>query len=151
MIEWYKSDNLIILFDKKPSVSIRYSTPESTKEQIESIKQYPFVNDKKLKVFIKDKEQGCSFIIPEGYLFDGMTIPRFAWTLIGVSKEDNRGLIAALIHDYICLHKHVIMNNRALSTNIFNALLEVGGMNKLRRFVMKNSVAMYQTLCCRWN
>ena len=151
MIEWYKSDNLIILFDKKPSVSIRYSTPESAKEQIESIKQYPFVNDKKLKVFIKDKEQGYSFTIPEGYMFDGMTIPRFAWTLIGVSKEDNRGLIGALIHDYICLHKHAVLNNRALSTNIFNALLEVGGMNKLRRFIMKNSVAMYQTLCCRWN
>lgn len=152
MIEWYKSEKLSIFFDEIPHVGVRYVLPSSSELEKLSIKQYPFINRKALSVKLFDHIKGKSygFNIPKGYCYDGMTIPRFAWTLIGVSKEDNRGLIAALIHDYLTENKGIINNDRALSTNVFNALLEAGGFNPLRRFIMKNSVACFQTLFCNW-
>lgn len=151
MIEWYSDNDLKILFSHKPKVNIRYTTQRSTQREIASIKKYPFANKKELEVIIVKVKDDITFgfIIPV-FNFDGLSIPRFAWTLIGVSKEDNRGLIAALVHDWLCLHKDLINYDRALSTNVFNALLIVGGMNPIQRFFMKNAVAIFQTLFCRW-
>lgn len=152
MIEWYKDDNIGIYFDDTPHACVRYPLPSMTDKEKEMIRKYPFVNRKDLRVKLEDceREKTYKFTIPKGYCYDGMTIPRFAWTLIGVSKENNCGLIAALIHDYLCEHKDIIDNNKSLSTNVFNALLKTGGFNSFRRFVMKNSVACFQTLFCKW-
>lgn len=152
MIKWYTDEEIAIEFDKIPMVSVRYPLPSMTKAEKKAISKYPFINKQELKVKLTDKkeEKDYQFVIPKGYCFDGMTIPRFAWTLIGVSKENNKGIVAALLHDYLCINKEVIENNRALSTNVFNALLITGGMNPVRRFVMKNSVACFQTLFCGW-
>lgn len=151
MITWYNDENLKIEFDIEPDVRIRYTTPFSTDIEIASIKKFPFRNKKPLEVRIEDKIKGrlYGFTIP-AYNFDGLTIPRFAFSLIGVAKQDNRGLIAACLHDWLCLHKNLIWYDRALSTNVFNALLKVGGMDKLRRFIMKNSVAFFQTFFADW-
>ena len=43
-----------------------------------------------------------------------------------------------------------IDNNRALSTDVFNALLKTAKVNPISRFFMKNSVAMFQTMFCGW-
>lgn len=152
MIEWYKSDKLSIFFSDTPHVCVRYVLPSSTPDEVKSIKKYPFICKTNLTVALFDhvKNKSYKFTIPKGYCYDAMTIPRFAWSLIGVSKEDNRGLIAALLHDYLTTNRELIDNDRALSTNVFNALLEVGGMNKFKRFIMKNAVACYQTLFCDW-
>lgn len=151
MKEWYADNKLAVLFSCKPKVNIRYTTPNSTQREIASIKKYPFANKRTLEVIIVDKKKDIvhGFTIPI-FNFDGLSIPRFAWTLIGVSKEDNRGLIAALIHDWLCLHKELINYDRALSTNVFNALLIVGGMNFIQRFFMKISVSIFQTLFGDW-
>lgn len=152
MIEWYSDKDLAIYFDRVPMVGVRYPLPSMTKAEKKAMARYPFINKIELKVKLYDVKSGevYNFVIPKDYCYDGMTIPRFAWTLIGVSKEDSRGLVAALLHDYLCINKNVINNNRALSTNVFNALLKIGGMNAYRRFVMKNSVACFQTLFCGW-
>lgn len=151
MIEWYRDKNLLIEFSDKPQVAMQYALPSMTKEEKLRIEKYPFINKRNLDVHIVDKEGfHYHFTIPKAYSWDGMTIPRFAWTLIGVSKESNCGMIAALLHDYLTENKDIIENNRALSTNIFNALLKVGGINAFKRFFMKNSVACYQTLFCKW-
>lgn len=149
-IEWYKDKDLIIEFDKIPHVCVRYALPSDTDAEVKSKKKYPFINKHTLNVHIIYKSKHYYFTICKNYCYDGMTIPRCAWTLIGVSKESNCGLVAALLHDYLTENKDIIENNRALSTNIFNALLKVGGINSFRRFIMKNSVACYQTLFCRW-
>lgn len=151
MINWYEDKKLAILFSDIPDVRPRYITPYSDKKEIESINKYPFANKKPFEVLIKDKEtnRNYGFTIPE-YNFDGMTIPRFAWSLLGVSKEDRRGLVAACLHDWLCINKNLIWYDRALSTNVFNALLKVGGMNALKRFIMKNSVACFQSVVCDW-
>lgn len=151
MIKWYEDENLTIAFDRIPNVAMRYVLPSDTDAEITSKKKYPFINKHTLNVHIIDKEGfHYNFTIPKNYCYDGMTIPRFAWTLIGLSKESNCGMVAALLHDYMTENKDVIENNRSLSTNIFNALLKVGGINSFRRFIMKNSVACYQTLFCKW-
>jgi len=152
MIEWYKNKELSIFFDDVPHVSIRYALPSDTDAEVKSKKKFPFINKRTLEVRIFDHKKGRTygFTIPKNYCYDGCTIPRFAWSLIGVSKENNGGLIASMVHDYLTEHKELIMNDRALSTNVFNALLCVGHINPVRRFLMKNSVAMYQTLFCKW-
>lgn len=152
MIEWYSDKNLGIFFDSIPSVGIRYILPTHTDFEKKSIKKYPFINKKDLKatIFNHKKSTNYKFTIPKDYCYDGCTIPRFAWSLIGVSKENNCGLIASLLHDYLTTNRELIDNDRALSTNIFNALLIAGGMNTVRRFIMKNCVACYQTLFCHW-
>lgn len=151
-ITWYTDDKLAIYFSTMPCVAVRYIAPTSTNEEKMSITRFPFINKRELKVQLVDKKKGkvYNFVIPKSYCYDGMTIPRFAWTLLGVSKESNGGLIASLLHDYLTEHKQIIENDRALSTNVFNALLYVGEVNSIKRFFMKNSVACYQTLLCRW-
>lgn len=152
MIDWACNSDCLISFDKEPVVQVRVIKPYMTPLEKRSIQKYPFCCKKPLKVMIFDnkKFKQYDFEVKENYCYDGMTIPRFAWSLIGVSKEDNRGLIAALIHDYLTENKQIIDNDRALSTNVFNALLEAGNINPFKRFVMKSSVACYQTLFCKW-
>lgn len=151
-IDWACDENVLIAFDREPVVQVRVIKPTMSKLERQSAKLFPFINKTPLQVMVYDhkKFKQYNFTIPKGYCYDAMTIPRFAWSLIGVSKEDNRGLIASLLHDYLTTNKELIENDRALSTNIFNALLEVGGMNKFKRFIMKNAVACYQTLFCHW-
>lgn len=151
-IKWYEDKELAIFFDSIPKVAVRYIVPSMTKLERQGVKRYPFINKRDLKVaiFDKKKEKCYKFKIRKDYCYDGCTIPRFAWSLIGVSKENNCGLIASLIHDYLTTNRDLINNDRALSTNIFNALLIAGDMNLLKRFIMKNCVACYQTLFCDW-
>ena len=86
------------------------------------------------------------FIIPKGYCFDGASIPRIFWRIIG-PNTDNTFLVAAMVHDYLCENHSVIDNDRYLSTLIFNDLLEVGGVCKIKRWFMKHSVDNYQKFC----
>ena len=53
-------------------------------------------------------------------------------------------LIAAMVHDYMCLNHSVVNSNRYLSTLIFNDLLEVGGTPAFKRWLMKHSVDNFQ-------
>lgn len=146
MIEWYSDDILEIEFDKIPCVGIRYALPTMTEAEKKSIAKYPFVNKKDLKVKITYYTDVCEFIIPKDYCYDGASIPRMFWRIIG-AKTDNSFLVAALIHDWMCEHHEVVDNNRYLSTLIFNALLEVGGVSSFRRWLMKHSVDNFQKFC----
>lgn len=152
MIKWCENKKVIVYFSDIPYVSIRYAVPSMTDSEIKAVKKYPFINKRTITVSLVDKvkDRTYQFDIPKNYCYDGMTIPRFAWSLIGVSKENNCGLIASLVHDYLTTNRELINNDRALSTNVFNALLIAGDMNAIRRFIMKNCVACYQTLFCKW-
>lgn len=151
MFCWYSNSNVGIYFDKLPFVAVRYYIPSMSKEEKKSVEKYPFVCKKELKVCLKDikKHKEYYFIIPKGYCYDGASIPRFFWRVIG-SNCDNRFLIPALIHDVLCEHHEYIDCDRSFSTDIFNALLEESGVGIFKRFFMKNSVALYQTTCCNW-
>lgn len=152
MFCWYLNSKAGIYFDKLPSVGVRYYIPSMTKEEKKSIEKYPFICRKDLSVCLKDirKNKEYNFSIPKGYCYDGASIPRFFWRIIG-SNYDNRFLIPALIHDVLCEHHEYIKNDRSFSTDVFNALLESSGVYFLKRFFMKNSVALYQTIFCGWS
>ena len=103
-----------------------------------------------LKVWLFDhvKSKSYSFTIPKGYCFDGATIPRFLWRVIG-SKTDNTFLIAALIHDILCENHGYVNNDRNFSSKVFRALLISGGVGKVKAQVMYLAVDNFQRFC-KW-
>lgn len=145
-MEWYKSKGLVINFDKHPVVLERYVYPNCAKEEKKDILKKPYKNVEDLGIEVFYKQQLYSFMIPKGYLFDGASIPRVFWRLIG-ANTDNSFLIAAMVHDFMCENHGVVNNDRYLSTLIFNALLEVGGVCGVKRWLMKHSVDNFQKFC----
>ena len=100
---WYEDDDIAILFDQKPQVAVRVILPTMTIFEKESIKKYPFLNKRELKVALQDKKKQLqyTFIIPKGYTWDGASIPKLFWKFIG-SKTDSTFLIPSMIHDVLC-------------------------------------------------
>ena len=147
-ILWCENKKVAIYFDRIPDVDIRYPLPFMGQDGIRNIYDKPFINKEELEVTIKDLEDDTTyrFIIEEGYLFDGASIPRFFWRLIG-SNTDNSFLIPAMIHDKVCENHDWIDYNKPLSTEIFNCLLEANKVNKFKRWLMKHSVNFYQNFC----
>ena len=151
MMKWAENDKVIIYFDDTPHVSIRYALPSMTDTEIKSIKKYPFVNKKTLRVEIEDKVKNCSysFNIPKNYCFDGASIPWLFRRIIG-APTDNSFLIAALAHDVLCENHDYINNDRQLSSEVFNALLECSKVNKIKRYLMYHSVNTFQKFFGDW-
>ena len=151
MICWCKNKRLGVFFNEIPLVGIRYYVPSMTREEKKSVEKYPFICKKELKVCLYDykKNKNYEFTVPKGYCYDGASIPRFFWRIIG-SNTDNKFLVPALIHDVLCEHHEYVDSDRSFSTNVFNTLLESSGVNNLSRFFMKNSVACFQTVFCKW-
>lgn len=151
MIEWYRDKKAGVFFDDAPHVCMRYILPSSTNEEKKSIKKYPFINKKNLQVLLADyqKNKIYNFTIPKGYCYDGASIPRLFWRIIG-SNTDNRFLVPALIHDVLCEHHDYVDYDRKFSTYIFNSLLQVSEVSSFQRFLMKNSVDVFQKLFCGW-
>ena len=79
MNKWYSNKFVGIFFDNYPWVGIRYILPDTPSEQKKSIKKYPFINRRRLRVKLIDykKNKEYEFEIPKGYCFDGATVPRF--------------------------------------------------------------------------
>lgn len=149
MYQWCKNKKVAIYFDKIPDVDELYPLPPFMNErEMEEIKKKPFKNKQPLTVKIEDLKDGSiyAFTIEEGYPFDGASIPRFFWRFIG-SNTDNSFLIPAMVHDKLCENHHYIDNNKQLSTEVFNCMLEANKVNPFKRFFMKHSVNFYQNFC----
>ena len=144
-IKWYEDDKLSIEFSEVPHVCIRYILPSASDLEKKSIKKYPFINKTNLevKLYDKKKEEIYNFTIPKNYTYDGATIPKFFYRVIG-ANTDNNFLIAALIHDVLTENHSYINNDRYFSTYVFNALLEVSEVPAFKRFLMKYSVDIFQ-------
>ena len=152
MDEWYSNKFAGIFFDDIPKVGVRYILPSMPNDKKKSIKKYPFINKRMLKTKLIDykKNKVYKFEIPKGYCFDGASVPRFFWRVIG-ANTDNKFLIAAFIHDVLCENHHYVNNDRKFSTQVFNALLEASEVYPFKRFLMKNSVDIFQKFCCNWD
>ena len=145
---WFENDEIAITFDKTPDVEVRIIEPNMTSKQVLDINKKPFINKSDLEVMIEDKLEQIThvFLIPKGYIWDGASIPRFFWRLIG-SSTDNKFLIPSLIHDVVCENHDYIDDNRYLSTLIFDCMLKVSKVNPINRWLIKHSVDNYQKLC----
>lgn len=148
MREWYRNNQLAILFDIKPCVHMRYALPSMTKLEKESIRKYPFINCHDLKVELHDsiKNKVYSFTIPKNYCWDGASIPRIFWRLIG-AKTDPAFLIPSLIHDVLCENHNYVDNDRYFADKVFERLLYVSGVSSFNRWMMFYSVETYQKFC----
>ena len=145
---WYQDEEVEIKFSKIPNLKVRFATPDMTKEQINEINKKPFVCCEELDVILIDKieQEKYYFSIPKGYTWDGASIPRLFWRLIG-SKTDNRFLVPSLIHDVLCENHDYIDCDRYFSTIVFERLLCVSNVNPLSRWMIKHSVDNFQKFC----
>lgn len=150
-IIWYSDDEIAILFDKAPKVTMRYVTPFTTEEEKKEINKKPFINLSELKVILQDKieQENYEIIIEKDYTWNGANIPRIFWRLMG-SMTDNRFLIPSMIHDKLCENHDYIDDNRYFSTIVFERLLYVSKVNPFSRWLMKHSVDNYQKICGNW-
>ena len=146
MITWYQDKKLTISFDKIPDVDIGYPMPWYGKEKNKAICRKPFFNKEPLKVYIRWVDETYSFDIPAGYEWDGASIPKFCWRIIG-SNTNPEFIIASMLHDMLCENHHLINNNRYLSTIILERCLKIGGVGPVRRWAMKHSVDNWQKVC----
>lgn len=82
--------------------------------------------------------------IPVGYRFDGASIPRFAWSIIGAPFEPDFCL-AACVHDFYCEHSHELgdYQARVIGDAVFFALLAKAGVSQRRRALMYLAVRLY--------
>lgn len=73
--------------------------------------------------------------IPAGYTFDGASIPRCLWSLIG-SPFDPDLILAACVHDWYCEHTANCYQSRVIGDAVFFYLLTKAGVARWRRVVM---------------
>lgn len=148
MITWYYDKNIAIEFSSKPFVGSRFPLPSMTKDEIDSIKKYPFINRKELYVELSDCQKGVTytFTIPKGYCWDGATICRVFWRVIG-SPTSPEFLIASLIHDVLCENHAYVDNDRYFADKVLERLLYVAKVPAWKRWIMFHSVETWQKFC----
>lgn len=147
---WYEDDDIAILFDHRPQVAVRVILPSMTTFEKNSVKRFPFVNKRELTVELIDKDKKCPvndkiymFTVPKGYQWDGASIPKIFWRLIG-SKTDSAFLIPSLIHDVLCENHDYVNNDRYFADKVFERLLYVSGVSDFKRWLMFHSVELFQ-------
>lgn len=145
MITWYSDNDITILFSEMPQPCIRFASPEMSDTEKKNVRLYPFLNRKDLGVELIDKKHDrvYSFTIPKGYKWDGASIPRLFWRLIG-SKTDSAFLIPSLVHDVLCENHSYVGNDRYFADKVFERLLYVAGVSAFNRWLMFHSVEGYQ-------
>lgn len=146
---WYEDKNYKIGFSDIPDVhSLPINKCVMSDDDIKKIKEKPFILENHIEVYLEDKRKNkkYNFMIPSGYRYDGASIPRLFWRLIG-SKEDVRFLIAALVHDMLCEHKVYVDNDRYFADKIFERNLFIAGVPAPLRWAMFHSVDNWQKFC----
>lgn len=144
---YYTGEDIEIKLSVSPT-TIHERIPIGEADKDDVIK-YPIWNTKDLTIIILDFRniKRYEFLIEKHTKSDGASIPRLLWTGLGVTPTDNRIVIGAFIHDYLCRHKHVINYDRELSTIILDRCCLIGGINPLQRFLIKYAVDIYQRFC----
>lgn len=98
--------------------------------------------------FIKFRLGTLEITVPENFVFDGASIPRWLWWIPGFAPL-GKHIWAALLHDWLCelSRAHPDQMDRAIADGIFEALLEHTEVGRWRGFAMSCAVAGYR----RWN
>lgn len=153
-VTYFKNNELAIVFSNFPHVDFRYVTPQDTEEEKQAKLEKPFINLEELIVTIiyqpkNKKVKQYTFTIPENYTWDGASIPRLFWRLIG-AKTDPRFVLASMVHDVLCENPQYIDYNRYLSTLVLEKLCQAGGASSVVCFLIKHSVDNFQKLTGRW-
>lgn len=143
MITWYADKELKIEFSVDPDVRVLHPNPHFDDKQNEIVTAKPFMLTRDIDVAITYRDFRYSFTVPEGYTWDGASIPRLFWRIIGPPTSPSF-LTPSFVHDVLCENKHYICHNRYLSTLVLERLLYVSGVGPFRRWAMKHSVDNWQ-------
>ena len=81
---------------------------------------------------------GIQIFIPAGFLWDGASIPRILWPLLGSAF----GLYgyAAMVHDYLYASRMV---PRKIADKIFYEIMRKHGVNKFKAWLMYKAVSRF--------
>ena len=74
-----------------------------------------------------------SVVIPEGFRFDGASIPRICWTILGLHPWHDRVRRAALLHDYLYRKGRKVLADKG-----FKSILKEDGCTR------------FQYMACYW-
>lgn len=146
---WLDNDKCRVAFSEMPFVvNKQINICAMTQEEIEDAENKPLflINTVQVLLIDKIKNKTYTFTIKSGYDYDGASISRIFWRIIG-SKEDIRFKTAALIHDVLCENHDYVNGDRYFSTVVFNGLLYTGGTGNFKRWTMKHSVDNFQKFC----
>ena len=151
-IEWYSDEKLAILFSEIPEIENKIINKRvMTKEEIKKAKKKPLFCNNEVVVILIDyiKCKNYKFVVNSGYDYDGATIHKFFWRLIG-AKEDIRFKVASLIHDILCENHSYINNDRYFADKVFERCLFVSDTCSFVRWLMFHSVDNYQKIRGKW-
>lgn len=148
---WFKNDKLEIYLTGSPFIQTRNCNKYiQSKEEYASMKRWPhlLVQDLSVQIIVTDMSISklklkYAFKICKNYCFDGATIPRIAWRLIG-APSDPRFIVGALIHDVLCQHKEYINNDRKLASEVLEKCCMCTGTNWITRKLIFLAVEIYQ-------
>ncbi len=139
----FSKGEIKIKTDTVPFVCARTTLPAHTKEERAEISKKPYLNKRNITFYIDAGGEEYLLFFPEGYTWDGASIPfGFRW-IIG-SKGDPKFLIPSMVHDKMCECHYLINNNRNLSSRIFKELLIACGASKLKAQIMYLAVDNFQ-------
>ena len=151
MINWYEDEELAIFFNHKPNTHMLEPLPSMSQDEKDWIEKYPFINCTQLKVSLYDKKlpKMYNFTINKSFRWDGATIPKMFWFIIG-SKTNPKFRNPSLIHDYMCNNKSCVDFRRNFSSRVFKAMLKVAGVKFWRRELMYICVEIWQFFQKDW-
>lgn len=128
-----RSNNLSVWAVKQSDDGLEYELPMS--------KHFRKLRSKLLKTLVAFEvgfsldEKQSAFTIPAGWEFDGASIPRLFWKVIG-EPTDKKFRVAAMVHDWL----YGVRYNRLVADQIFYKLLVQAGVSKSKASLMYTAV-----------
>ena len=107
----------------------------------------PFLNELDFRVtgpyqrmltaeFVYNDSRDINWRVPDRYITDGASIPKFAWAFCG-GPFSGLYLKPAVVHDYICQFK---LAKRSRADRIFLEAMKEEGVNWFKRWYMYRAV-----------
>lgn len=101
-----------------------------------------------VRVFISQTDHvRHEILIPEGYSFDGASIPRVLWPLLGHPFSDEL-VLPCCVHDWYCEHSWNY-HDRLIGDAVLLSLLARQGVSRWRRIMMYFGVRLFSIF--RWS
>ncbi len=91
--------------------------------------------------WIADNGLEKSIVVPEGFITDGASIPKFLWEEIG-SPYQPKFITAAIVHDWFCENDWEVDE----MSEVFYELLLDSDVGSVKAALMYKSVDWYKTL-----
>ncbi len=148
-ITWQDDEYCRVGFSEIPDIRNKEINIKVMSEaEIKKAKKKPLFLKNTIDVCLIDKIKNKThiFTIYAFYDYDGASVPRFLWRIIG-AKESIEFKIASLIHDVLCENHHYVDNDRYFANKIFERLLQAGGVCAFKRWLMFHSVDNFQKFC----